>query len=104
MWISEANKYGATDCYVVVCGNKVTSSEEKRSFANNEQKDNPKRIVNETEAKKWAENRGFTYYEVSAKEGRFWDFSQGVKNFLGTNIENMFEDIIYKTVPKDKLK
>ena len=22
-WISEANKYGATDCYVVVCGNKV---------------------------------------------------------------------------------
>jgi len=68
-WISEANKYGATDCYVVVCGNKVRSFCLVRDlyFA---KKDNPKRVVNELEARKWAENRGFTYYEVSAKEGK----------------------------------
>lgn len=24
MWIGEASKYGATDCFVIVCGNKVS--------------------------------------------------------------------------------
>jgi len=38
------------------------------------------------------------------KKVEFCNLSQGVKNFVGTNIETMFEDIIYKTVPKDKLK
>ena len=55
------------------------------------------------EAKKWAENRGFSYYEVSAKEGRILCLTI-IEMLIGTNIENMFEDIIYKTVPKDKLK
>ena len=68
-----------------------------------EKKDNPKRTVNEMEAKKWEENRGFSYYDVSAKEGSILLLTW-IEVFIGTNIENMFEDIIYKTVPKDKLK
>lgn len=59
-------------------------------------------MVNEIEAKKWTEARNFTYWEVSAKDGKKTSFEIGNKNVIGTNIESMFEDILQHTVGKGK--
>jgi len=72
MWMREASKYGAKDAIVFVCGNKSDESS--------------KRIISESEGRQWAKSRDFTYWEVSALKG--------------TNIEEMFNDLIERSIQK----
>lgn len=64
MWIREAAKFGAKDCVTVVCANKI---------------DLPKRVISESEGRKWASAKGYGYYETSASSG--------------VNIVSMFEQL-----------
>eukprot|EP00742_Colponemidia_sp_Colp-10_P005638 GILJ01006026.1.p1 GENE.GILJ01006026.1~~GILJ01006026.1.p1 ORF type:complete len:198 (-),score=19.64 GILJ01006026.1:60-608(-) len=70
VWLREANKFGAREMAVVVCGNKMDSS---RS-----------RMVSATEAQQWAEARAFHYFEVSAANGE--------------GLEMMFESLVERAV------
>lgn len=53
-WVEEAQKYGARDMQVVVCGNKC---------------DTKNREVKVKEAQSWASKNGYMYYETSANSG-----------------------------------
>ena len=53
-WIAEMEKYGAKAPAVVVCGNKT---------------DTGQRAVKTAEARTWAQQRGFLFYETSAESG-----------------------------------
>ncbi|OMJ91032.1 hypothetical protein SteCoe_6494 [Stentor coeruleus] len=55
MWLREANRFGATNAYVGVCGNKADIGN--------------KRVVQKAEAETWASSRRFDYFEVSAASG-----------------------------------
>lgn len=57
LWMTECNKYGATENMVtVVCGNKID--------------DDPKRrTVSEKEAREWCIKNGYKYFETSALTG-----------------------------------
>ncbi len=53
-WLREAAKFGANKFPCVLCGNKI---------------DAPKRVVSEEEAKAFAKQKGFEYFETSACTG-----------------------------------
>ena len=55
MWLREANRYGAQNIPVAVCGNKA-DLETRRGVPRNE-------------AENWAQSRRFLYFEVSAATG-----------------------------------
>ena len=63
-WLEEASMHGAKDLVFAVIGNKI---------------DSKKRVVTEAEGKKWANARGFTFFETSAKDG--------------ANVAQMFESV-----------
>ncbi|CAG9335005.1 unnamed protein product [Blepharisma stoltei] len=65
MWLREANRYGANNVYLAICGNKADL--------------NNKRAIPRNEAESWADSRRFDYFEVSAASGQ--------------NVSDMFESI-----------
>jgi len=72
-WLSEARKFGCNprDVDFVVIGNHIDKS---------------KRAVSESEARNWAKEKGFSYFEVSAN--------------TGANVADMFESVFQKVVSR----
>lgn len=56
MWLREANKCGATNAYLAVCGTKGDLKS--------------RRAVQKSEAENWCESRKFEYFEVSSSTGQ----------------------------------
>ena len=69
MWLAESAKFGAKDMVIAVCANKVDLA--------------AKRVVSESEAKKWASSKGLMYFETSASSGQ--------------NVATMFESLFRDT-------